>query len=420
MAYYLQFDGSNDRVTIQCQATSSESWSIEWQLFAIPTPDAFGFARIFGGSTASESTNRISSQIGGGDISARFAGSNKIWSGKTFTNTDKFRIEYNGSQLELFINDVPSGVIAGTVTANFGLLGCNSNYYTNLSLKYATFTNITTPSKSRDYQPSLSGGVGSVLTDAANGVNGTLVNFPTDNSQWVFYESGDTEPAQVYELTATGGAFSISGAASDINHNRFASAAGVSISYSGSQANAAHSRLISASSAEFSAIGGSASILKNTAMLATGADISYSGAQAELTYSQSATVYEMIAGGVEISFFCDDVGLAVNRLIQAAGAEFDYQGLAAGAFVNRAMLAGGALVSCELLDAALIKSYMLSADGGSYSLSGGLSQLNYSAAVNMSIVDYSAVYCPYIAQAEFAQSGSAQFADRQTSATFSN
>lgn len=209
MAYYLQFDGSNDRVTIQCQATSSESWSLEWQLFSIPAPDSFGFARIFGGSTAADSNSRISSQIGGGDISARFAGTNKVWSGKAFTNTDKFRIDYNGAQLELFINDVPSGVIAGAVTLSFGLLGCNSNFYTNIALKYATFTNITTPSKSRDYQSSLSNGAGSTLPDAVNSVNGTLVNFPTDNSQWVFYSA--EAPGQDYQAEFSSINSSISG-----------------------------------------------------------------------------------------------------------------------------------------------------------------------------------------------------------------
>lgn len=190
MAYYLQFDGTNDYVSILCQATSAESWSLEWQLFSVPTPDGFGFARIFGGSTVSDSTERISSQIGGGDISTRFNNVNKIWSGLTFTNTDVFRIDYNGSQLELFINGVSAGVIAGTVVTDIRLLGANSNLHTNIALKYATFTNITTPSKSRDYQPSLSNGTGLALPDAVNASDGTLTNFPVDNSQWVFYSSG--------------------------------------------------------------------------------------------------------------------------------------------------------------------------------------------------------------------------------------
>ena len=38
-----------------------------------------------------------------------------------------------------------------------------------------------------DYDPSASGGTGSILPDTVSGNDGTLVNFPTDNSQWVFY-----------------------------------------------------------------------------------------------------------------------------------------------------------------------------------------------------------------------------------------
>jgi len=41
-----------------------------------------------------------------------------------------------------------------------------------------------------DYNPALSGGTGNVLTDSVSGNNGTLVNFPTNNSQWVLYDDG--------------------------------------------------------------------------------------------------------------------------------------------------------------------------------------------------------------------------------------
>ncbi|MBU2113729.1 MAG: hypothetical protein KKE94_08130 [Gammaproteobacteria bacterium] len=59
----------------------------------------------------------------------------------------------------------------------------------------------------RKYDASLSGGSGAVLP-TNDGVNqGTLVNFPTDDSQWVYYESG-TEPA-VYQQHTSGGAVSV-------------------------------------------------------------------------------------------------------------------------------------------------------------------------------------------------------------------
>jgi hypothetical protein len=66
----------------------------------------------------------------------------------------------------------------------------------------------------RNYDPSASNGTGSTLIDTVGGNNGTLVNFPTDDSQWVFYESGgpsvqDIQPAlkdtdeEVYTHTVT-------------------------------------------------------------------------------------------------------------------------------------------------------------------------------------------------------------------------
>ena len=44
-----------------------------------------------------------------------------------------------------------------------------------------------------NYDPSASNGTGTTLIDTVGGNNGTLVNFPADNSQWVFYESGGGE-----------------------------------------------------------------------------------------------------------------------------------------------------------------------------------------------------------------------------------
>lgn len=206
----------------------------------------------------------------------------------------------------------------------------------------------------------------------------------------------------IYDITASGGEFSLSGGVASTEHNRVMSAAGLQIAYSGLSCNSQIDRVMHASGGQITLSGGDSSLLKASLLTASGAVFSYIGDQAELTYSQLVKTYEIIASGAEISFAGANSGLTVSRLMSAGDASFNYQGLLAGKFVNRAMLAGGGLISCELPDAELIKSCTLSADGGSYSLSGGLAQFNYSAAVNMSIVEYSAVYCPYIAQARFA------------------
>lgn len=41
-----------------------------------------------------------------------------------------------------------------------------------------------------NYDPSASNGTGQILADTAGGNGGTLVNFPNDDSQWVFYDDG--------------------------------------------------------------------------------------------------------------------------------------------------------------------------------------------------------------------------------------
>lgn len=56
------------------------------------------------------------------------------------------------------------------------------------ALKYLKYTDYNNSANDRYYDPSASNGTGSVLTDTSgNSSDGTLVNFPTDDSQWVEY-----------------------------------------------------------------------------------------------------------------------------------------------------------------------------------------------------------------------------------------
>lgn len=409
-AWYLQHDGSNDRVTINIAATSSESWELEWQLFNIPTGDQFGFARILGDTTAASSNNRISTEIGGGGISTRFANVTKSWASLSFVSTDLFKITYNGSQLELFINGSSKGAIAGTVTTAFGLTGCNSNFHTNIALKLLKFTNFTTPSKSRNYDPTASGGTGTLLPDTINGQNGTLNNFT--GTYWIEYDDG--QGGTNYTLTADGGTFAYSGGANAFSVARRISAQGFSFNYSGGQASPLVSRLLSANAGEFTYGGASVDLLTARVLSADGGQFAYSGADTSLIISRilsaqggtfsynggiatisvdtGSTVYTFTATGGAFSYSGGQSGLIRCLIVNANGGAFTYTGAGAELLKGYSLPADGAEFSIIGGDVDILSARLFSADAASFTFAGGSATINYSGYIEVLIDGYAITY----------------------------
>lgn len=75
-----------------------------------------------------------------------------------------------------------SNIVYVLTTRQASELRCSSDlYHLKVDINGVPFLN---------YNPSLSNGTGNTLIDSVSGNNGTLTNFPTDDSQWVFYEGG--------------------------------------------------------------------------------------------------------------------------------------------------------------------------------------------------------------------------------------
>lgn len=100
----------------------------------------------------------------------------------------------SGSSVTVHVN----GVLQGTSTFSgamhvswFGLRTGWGNYPAPMRLYFCDMQDITTPSNSRYYDPSLSGGTGVVLPTIAGTNAGTQSNsWPGDDSEWIFYSAG--------------------------------------------------------------------------------------------------------------------------------------------------------------------------------------------------------------------------------------
>ena len=112
-----------------------------------------------------------------------------------------YRIVSNttAGNIQVFQDGVSCGTITGNTFWSVGRIAdLNAQTSRHFGLYYLKVRN-ESDTLIHHYDPSASNGTGLTLIDTVSGNNGTLENFPTDNSQWVFYEDGGGTP----EFTAT-------------------------------------------------------------------------------------------------------------------------------------------------------------------------------------------------------------------------
>ena len=198
MPYALYFEGLNDQYvrnnTSAVSIVDTDDFVIE---FEWEQDNNSNFGRVLGGDTIDSRSPRV--LFFGNSSTVRLTsgdGTDYEWGAShDLTQRTIWRFERTNGVLDLYINGAK---ISGTKTEafdsfNMNLIGGNFGNTTNAGLLYyATF--IVNGVVQKDYQPSLSNGTGSVLPDATGGPSATLIQFPSDDSQWVFYSTGAAGP----------------------------------------------------------------------------------------------------------------------------------------------------------------------------------------------------------------------------------
>ena len=200
MAYYLQFDGVNDYViaTAPSIVTPTSSYSVEMDVLTSNTfqPDTKVFSRSNRGSSTvilagyqSDRTFRF------------FIRESTILSLFTplLANNVRYKIRLDVNTLtgfcELFLDDslVDSGTtidMVGVSLATERFIGAQTPTLGRALFDLYGISETIDGVLTNNYNPSATNGIGSILPDTVSGNDGTLVNFPTDDSQWVFYDAG--------------------------------------------------------------------------------------------------------------------------------------------------------------------------------------------------------------------------------------
>lgn len=197
MGYRLRFDGVND----YCQFTSLmnidfglNAYTFEAKLILNATPTLLGGLLGRNGTSSGffiTPTLTLATYVTG-TLRYQTAANFFLQDGSVHT----YRLEHDSGGAWRAYRDgtlFSSGTFTTSVIAtNQGWIGQgnnSSNSFCSMDLEYLEVTGVTNAQK---WDANLSGGTGTTLPTTSGTNQATLINFPTDNSQWIFFSSGQT------------------------------------------------------------------------------------------------------------------------------------------------------------------------------------------------------------------------------------
>lgn len=318
MAFALQFDGINDYVSVPSWSASGD-FDISG---SFTTPATIGTQIILGSSS---SNNHFLATFAGGSLQARINGTNltPAITGLVGSTTYDYTLVRVGSSVTLTVTGVGSQgyTNAGTFVLDaFGRYG--SGLYFSGQIP-GTLTMIGSGgTRTYDFNQS----TGSVLPDTTSSQDGTLTNFPTDDSQWVDIGGG----GPTYTLTANNAAFTTSGQSSTLSASRLLAASPAPFTTSGQGVSLLAGRVLAASHAAFTTNGQAVGLLAGRALAADHAAFTTTGQSVTMTYSGDALPdYALTAEPALFTTTPQAVALLAARLLTAAPAAFTTTGQSA-------------------------------------------------------------------------------------------
>jgi hypothetical protein len=188
MAYFLRFDnsiGGNRAVNFTAVPTAGASgsknfrWVFDFEMQGTNAP--FAYNDPFNASLLIFFTSSTNLQI------RNISSTQSITLNTAVTTRTVIEIVGNSGTISVIQDGVSVGTIFPTTDILFdiGGFGRNGSATRDFDLYRAEFYDGGV--LVHDFDPSATSGIGSILEDVVGTNDGTLADFPTDNSQWVFY-----------------------------------------------------------------------------------------------------------------------------------------------------------------------------------------------------------------------------------------
>jgi hypothetical protein len=196
MAWLLRFDGVNDYLSypspvgngIANAGDDNQHWELEFETTLDNPSSTYVYRPI-----ESTAISRVELLFRKSDGLVRFvspASGQYQWTGIDLSAPVikmKLTKPLGVRELQVSINDGPAVSDAGgDNSCDFDVFGVNSsNGWLQGDLSYIKFTDFITPANNLFSNAASSGGTGQILPDDIGSNDANLINFPTDNSQWI-------------------------------------------------------------------------------------------------------------------------------------------------------------------------------------------------------------------------------------------
>jgi hypothetical protein len=220
MAYYLKFDGVDDKVTMSTVSRTDTSWEIEFKTLEVGKVNN-GTVKVLNSS----GNNDYVAYLGNALKTVLYYRLDGTSYDFEFTGFDIFddaphvyKFIYDGTTLSADIDGTAADAtqtVGGLTFKDFNQFG-GVTPDINIGLYYFKYwDDDARTTQVYFWNPTTSGGTGSTLTDDTSTNNGTLVNFPGDDTEWVFYSDGGTlsiaGATTNYSYSAVNGAVDLTG-----------------------------------------------------------------------------------------------------------------------------------------------------------------------------------------------------------------
>lgn len=332
---------------------------------------------------------------------------------KPYPITDKssetavYRFEARGGLISLYENDIFKGShtfndvnVGGLLDSGFSQIGnARGDITRSGALYYLKYTDNNNPANDRFFNPSASNGTGQILPDTVGGSDGALVNFPTDDSQWIQYE-GDPSSLN-YTIILSEGTYTSVGTSQNFVFDRRLLLIDGTYSLQGTETGILKDYILPLGTNSYSYTPENISLLADRKINTESGSYSYVGTPINFIYEAGGITYTLSIDSGDYSLTGQSLKLLVNRKLPIDFGEYTYEGVNSELLYNRVVALGSGIYSSAGTDLGVKVNRRLVFQNGNYSLQGTPITLSYSGEVLAILEGYNLSYKKHPVQSNY-------------------
>lgn len=393
MAWLLRFNGSNDYFQTTPETiipSNNSSFSLVFDIdyngdanqTLLADPDGF---------------NNSIYIVDASTIIARYGSASRTYNLNTPLSTGRQIIKIRRNGFSMAVYDENNNALSTPFNAGgtFQLNGFGVQFFSGSFQRQFTgdlygiriYSDFDETTLTHNYDPNATNGMGLVIQDTVGGNNGTLVNFPNDNSQWISI-GGAT-----YTITLDAGSYSFTGQDVTLLSNKLISLNSGIYTYTGQNVDLLAGRSINLNAGNYAYAGQNINLLASRLISLESGNYTYTGQDVTIVYNPSGgPTYLLAIDAGAYNYSGQDTQLIANRTLSIGSGDYAYTGSNLSLRANRSISidSGAYVVTGNAV--VLSANRAITLESGNYAYTGSPVTLSYSGEVIALVSGYSVNY----------------------------